>query len=444
MPHFWSSEFWRIALNVVGFWLLGLILGFPVWGIVVGLLSYLLLLARRFVKFAQWVNLGLSEPDEFGGIFEELSFRIYRIRTRSRKRKKKLSELLRRWQDSSGALPDATVVISEDGHIVWFNQTASSMLGLKKSDQGQYIGNLIRTPQFIHYISLGDYSEPLEIASPLDSTKILSIRVTPYGSQQRLLMISDVTHIQRLMTMRRDFVANVSHELRTPLTVIMGYLETLKDDQECDESMLREYLGKIEIPAYRMKTLVEDLLLLSRLDTGTPSSPESSSVINIASMVKNIYAEAEQISKGRHRIHVHVDEAIRLKGIEKEIYSAFINLVTNAIRYTPENGDITLSWSAFGDAARFCVKDTGTGIAVEHVPRLTERFYRIDVGRSRSAGGTGLGLAIVKQVLRRHDAEFQINTEKGRGSEFCCQFPQARVVFDSGQNAQSTRAISNM
>lgn len=444
MPHFWSSELWRVALHTMGFWLLGLMLGFPVWGIVAGLLSYLFVLSRRCVKFVQWVNSGLSEPEEFGGIFEELAFRIYRIRTRSRKRKKKLSELLRRWQDSSGVLPDATVVISEEGHIVWFNQTASSMLGLKKSDRGQHIGNLMRNPQFIHYIALGDHSEHLEIASPLDSSKILNIRVTPYGSQQRLLMISDVTHIQRLMTMRRDFIANVSHELRTPLTVIMGYLETLKDDQDCDEALLREYLGKIEIPAQRMKTLVEDLLLLSKLDTGTPSSPESSSLINVATMVKNIGAEAEQISKGRHHIHLEIDENIRLKGIEKEIYSAFINLVTNAIRYTPEAGDITLSWSGYGDAARFCVRDTGTGIAAEHVPRLTERFYRIDVGRSRSAGGTGLGLAIVKQVLRRHDAEFQINTQKGRGSEFCCQFPHARVVVYDNHDAQSERAISNM
>lgn len=444
MPQFWSSEFWRIALNVASFWLLGLILGFPVWGIVAGLLSYLFFLARRFVKFAQWVNNGLSEPEEFGGVFEELSFRIYRIRTRSRKRKKKLSELLRRWQDSSGVLPDATVVIAEDDHIVWFNQTASSMLGLKQSDQGQHIGNLIRNPQFIHYISFGDHSEHLEIASPLDNTKILSIRVTPYGTGQRLLMISDVTHIQRLMTMRRDFIANVSHELRTPLTVIMGYLETLKDDQNCDESMLREYLGKIEIPAERMKTLVEDLLLLSKLDTGIPSSPESSSVINVATMAKNIYAEAEQVSKGKHRIHLNIDENIRLKGIEKEIYSAFINLVTNAIRYTPENGEITLSWTAYSDSAQFCVKDTGTGIATEHLPRLTERFYRVDVGRSRSAGGTGLGLAIVKQVMRRHDAEIRISTQKGMGSEFCCLFPQARVVLYNNPDAQSERAISNM
>ncbi|MFW2373562.1 MAG: phosphate regulon sensor histidine kinase PhoR [Gammaproteobacteria bacterium] len=444
MPHFWSSEFWRVALNVAGFWLLGLILGFPVWGIVAGLLSYLFLLGRRFVKFAKWVNKGFSEPEEFGGIFEELAFRIYRIRSRSRNRKKKLSQLLRRWQDSSGVLPDATVVISEEGQIVWFNQTASSMLGLKQSDQGQHIGNLVRNPQFIHYIALGDYSEHLEIASPLDSSKILSIRVTPYGSNQRLLMVSDVTHIQRLMTMRRDFIANVSHELRTPLTVIMGYLETLKDDQDCDEAVLREYMGKIEIPAQRMKTLVEDLLLLSKLDTGTPSSPDSCSVINIATLVKNIYAEAEQISNGRHHIHVEIDENIRLRGIEKEIYSAFVNLVTNAIRYTPDQGDITLSWSAFGNDARFCVKDTGAGIAFEHIPRLTERFYRIDVGRSRSAGGTGLGLAIVKQVLRRHDAELQITTEKGRGSEFCCRFPQARVVAGDNNGAQSKRAISSM
>ncbi len=431
MPQSLSSEFWRIVLDVMLFWFIGLVVGFPLWGIIAGFAVYLIMLARRYQQFEKWLNSGLSDPEDFNGIFEELSFRIYRIRTRSRKRKKRLTELLRRWQDSSSALPDAAVVVDKDGNITWFNQTASSMLGLKSSDQGRRIGNLIRNPRFIHYMVTGDFSEQLEISSPIDISKILSIRITPYGAGQRLLLMSDITHLQRLMTMRRDFIANVSHELRTPLTVIMGYLETLKEDDEADLEALKAYLSRIETPALRMKSLVEDLLLLSKLDTGAPSSPSTSSVINIASMIKNIAAEAEQISKGRHIISMDVDDELQLKGVEKEIYSAFINLVTNAIRYTPEGGEITIKWLALGDDASFCVKDNGVGIPPEHMARLTERFYRIDVGRSRSSGGTGLGLAIVKQVLRRHDAELIIDSEAEKGSEFCCVFQQSRVVLSS-------------
>lgn len=431
MYQFWNTEFWRLAAAVAGLWFIGLLLGIPVWGIAAGLLLYIFQLVHRFRKFADWVSQKLTEPEEFGGAFDELAFRIYRIRMRSRKRKKRMSELLRRWQDTSGVLPDAAVLLSIEGNIAWFNQTASSMLGLKSSDQGKHIGNLLRNPRFIHYLVQGDYTEHLEIVSPLDTSKTYSIRITPYGSGQRLMLVSDVTHIQRLMTMRRDFIANVSHELRTPLTVIMGYLETLKDDEEADLETLKTYLSRIEAPALRMKSLVEDLLLLSKLDTGAPSAVDTSSRINVAAMLKNIQTESEQLSQGRHDISLEVDSNIILKGSEKEIHSAFINLVTNAIRYTPDGGHIVIRWSADNDGARLCVKDNGPGIPIEHIPRLTERFYRIDVGRSRSSGGTGLGLAIVKQVLRRHDGEFTIQSELGKGSEFCCIFPIARIIVNN-------------
>ena len=434
----WSSELWRLFVSVAICWLLGLILDVPSWGIILGLVVYLVFLARRYHRFENWVIRGLSEPEDFGGVFEDLAFRIYRIRVRSRKRKKRLTLLLRRWQDSSSVLPDAAVVLNQNGDIAWFNKTASGMLGLKKADQGQHIGNLIRSPRFIHYLAAGDYSEHLEIASPLDVAKVLNIRMTPFGTSQHLMLVSDVTHIQRLMTMRRDFIANVSHELRTPLTVIMGYLETLKDDEDVDLEALKQYLGRIEAPALRMKSLVEDLLLLSKLDTGAPSRPESSSVISVATMVKNISTEAEQLSQGQHEITINIDERIQLKGVEKEIYSAFVNLVTNAVRYTQAGGKIAIDWAADGEGASFCVRDNGPGIALEHLPRLTERFYRVDVGRSRSSGGTGLGLAIVKQVLRRHDAEMTVNSRPGAGTEFCCVFPAARTIFyDQQEQAAS-------
>lgn len=428
----WSSEFWRLVAFVAVSWLLGLILGLPVWGIALGLLLYILTLAQRFHRFEIWANQGVSEPEEFGGILEDLAFRIYRIRMRSRRRKKKLTELLRRWQHLSSALPDATVVLEKDGDIVWFNRTASAMLGLRPNDQGRNIGNLIRHPRFIYYINQPEHPEPLEMASPRDNSRILSIRIVPYGgvgggSSQLLMLVSDTTHIQRLMTMRRDFIANVSHELRTPLTVIMGYVETLKDDQEFDLISLKSYIERIEAPAHRMKTLVEDLLMLSSLDTGAPPSPEVSAIVNLSPLVKNILTEAEQLSQGRHEFALDVDDTIQIRGVEKELHSAFGNLLSNAVRYTPPGTKIVISWKACSEGAKLCVRDNGPGIPPEHIPRLTERFYRVDVGRSRSSGGTGLGLAIVKQVLRRHDAELTINSELGTGSEFCCVFNFARL-----------------
>ncbi len=429
MSESWSKEFWRLVFDLTVFWLLGLLFGYPLWGIIAGFTFHLALVVNRVRKFENWVNSRLSEPEDFGGVLEEMAYRIYRIRMRSRKRKKRMSDLLRRWQDSSGVLPDAAVVLEENDEIAWFNSTASSMLGLRPSDNGQHISNLIRSPRFISYLRMGDYTEHLEIASPIDPDKILSIRTTPYGKGQRLLLVSDVTHIQRLMTMRRDFIANVSHELRTPLTVIMGYLETLKDDDELDLDAMKSYIERIEPPATRMKSLVEDLLLLSSLDTRAPTAPDTSSTINVGSMVKNILTEAEQLSNGKHTFVLDIDEDLRLKGAEKELYSAFVNLVTNAVRYTPEGTQVTVRWVALGDGAEFSVVDNGPGISPEHLPRLTERFYRVDVGRSRQTGGTGLGLAIVKQVLRRHDAELHVTSEVGAGSEFRCTFPPARAVF---------------
>ncbi|MDA3869336.1 MAG: ATP-binding protein, partial [Gammaproteobacteria bacterium] len=209
----------------------------------------------------------------------------------------------------------------------------------------------------------------------------------------------------------------------------MGYLEAMKDSEQCDRETLKDYVERIEAPAQRMKSLVEDLLLLSRLDTGPANNLSSSSIINVASLLKSIAAEAEQLSQCRHTIKLDIDAGFKLRGIEKEIYSAFNNLVANAVNYTPEDGEINIAWLPYGDSVRFCVRDNGPGIASMHLPRLTERFYRVDVGRSRSSGGTGLGLAIVKQVLRRHDAELHIESEPGKGSEFCCFFPAARIIF---------------
>jgi len=402
-------------------------------GLAVGFSAYIISLWHRFAKFENWVHGPVAEPTYLGGMFDDISFRIHRLRQRSRKRKKRMSELLRRWQDSSGSLPDATVVINTNGTIAWFNLTASSMLGLKPSDTGQHITNLIRNPRFVHFIREADYTEHMEIPSPLDVSKVLNVRLSAYGNKQHLLLVSDVTHLRRLMTMRRDFIANVSHELRTPLTVILGYLESLKDEESLDQDDIKQYMDRLEPSAKRMKSLVEDLLMLSSLDTDAPASVESSEVVNVAGMVRNICAEAEQLSGGRHEFHCNIDKGLKIRGVDKEIYSAFMNLVSNAVRYTPDGTRVEILWQEDGDGAKFCINDNGPGIQPEHIPRLTERFYRVDVGRSRQTGGTGLGLAIVKQVLRRHDATLEIHSRVGQGASFCCHFPAARLEGEEQQ-----------
>lgn len=427
MPTSWPSELWRLVLSVLFFGFLGTVFGHPHIGLFSGSVVYVLYFWRRFAIFEKWVNGPIAEPEYLGGIFDNIAFRIFRLRQRSRKRKKRMSELLRRWQDSSGTLPDATVVINNNGTIAWFNLTASSMLGLKQSDTGQHITNLIRNPRFVHFIREADYNEQMEIPSPMDVSRVLNVRMSAYGNKQHLLLVSDVTHLRRLMTMRRDFVANVSHELRTPLTVIMGYLESLKEEDSLDHDAIDQYMGRLEPSARRMKSLVEDLLMLSSLDTEAPASVESSELVSIGPMVRNICGEAEQLSGGRHTFQCHIDDHLRLRGVDKEIYSAFMNLVSNAVRYTPEGTEVDIVWEMHEEGARFCVRDNGPGIQPEHIPRLTERFYRVDVGRSRQTGGTGLGLAIVKQVLRRHDAQLDIDSTVGKGSSFCCQFPAARI-----------------
>ena len=430
MPQSVASEFWRVlSLSLFG-GVLGLLLSQPAWGLWLGLLVYLLLLFKRYQKFNYWLHQGLSEPGDFGGVLDELAFKIYRIRMRSRKRKKKLTELLRRWQDSAAALPDAAVVLDPDNIIVWFNSTASSMLNLESSDTGQHIGNLLREPRFIEYLHHAGFDEQLEITSPHHDNKKFNIRLAPYSSGQRLMLVTDVTHIQRLMNMRREFIANVSHELRTPLTVIMGYLESLNDGKAVDADTLMDCLARIEVPAKRMKSLVDDLLLLSRLDTSSVNEASVSSSINVHTLLNNIHTEAQQLSQDKHQILLHVEsDCARIKGVEKEIHSAFNNLVTNALRYTQKGGEINISWLSDDEGGRFVVKDSGSGISVVDIPRLTERFYRVDVGRSRSSGGTGLGLAIVKQVLRRHDAELRIKSVLGQGSEFSCVFPPSRLEY---------------
>ena len=348
-------------------------------------------------------------------------------RERARKRKRKLSRMLAGFRESSNALPDATVILDEKGRIEWWNDAAKNLLGLDtKRDRNRTIAEIVPDSIFNDYLLGGDYHHPQQIPAPLDDNTSLEIRIVPYGKGKRLLQARDITRLQQLETVRRDFVANVSHEMRTPLTVIRGYLEAISESG--DEAPLGEWqhvVSQMRQQTDRMQRIVADLLLLSRLESQEQTVGQEE--VDVAELLESISEEAKNLSGGEHRIYLNTDAGLRLYGIENELESAFSNLAFNAVRYTRAGGSVAMHWYANGDKACFSIKDNGIGIEPEHIPRLTERFYRVDIGRSRQSGGTGLGLAIVKHVLTRHGSVLDIESEPGRGSMFTCTFPAYRV-----------------
>lgn len=314
-------------------------------------------------------------------------------------------------------MPYATIVLNEANEIEWFNPAAQQLFDFHSSlDAGQRIDNLIRQPEFVHYLTKRDFDKPLEFKYGQFS---VLVNVTPYGSGQYLLSARDITQQQQLNEMRRDFISSVSHELRTPLTVISGYVESLIDN--VDDKSIAMPLNKIQQQTLRMENIVCELISLAKLE----SSPmvEDPLPIDGKALLEDVYNEALELSSGRHTIKLNYTP-VTINGDYAELRMAVSNLLTNAIRYTADGGTIELFSREDFNTCRLCVKDSGTGIDYEHIPRLTERFYRVDEGRSRAQGGTGLGLAIVKQVLDRHGGYLRIDSKVGLGSEFCCCFPR--------------------
>ena len=408
----WKAEVRRVLVMAALALLAGFVSGryLPVLLLVTaGYLAWHLYNVRRLLV---WLRAGKGfEPPESSGIWDAIYEDIYRLQQRNRNRKRNLRRLLKRFHKMTAALPDGTVELRSGGEeIEWWNNAASRLLGLSyPRDVGQRISTLIRHPAFQHYLAGGDFDKAVEMPSPVDENITLRLRIIPYSGNRRLLIARDMTRLQSLERTRQDFVANASHELRSPLTVLAGYLETLAGaDGSC-----RDYQPQLRImqaQTERMNRIVEDLMLLSQL-------------------VDTLVEQARELDGvDGHEFVVEVDRGLCLRGRESEIYSAFSNLVFNALRYTPAGGRITLRWRREEEAPVFSVEDTGTGIAPHHLPRLTERFYRVDAGRSREHGGTGLGLAIVKHVLMRHDGRLLIDSEPERGSTFSCRFDAARAV----------------
>jgi two-component system, OmpR family, phosphate regulon sensor histidine kinase PhoR len=391
--------------------------------------ALLLLLAllhhlRQLFALGRWLERGEAlEGHRALGVWDELQALLHRRRRESAKREAELTELVARWRAAARALPDGVVILDED-RIAWCNDTARDHFQVDiAQDAGRPFTHLVRIPEFVAYLDAGDYARPIALRPPTAPERVLSVQVVPYGEGQSLVLSRDITRFEKLETMRREFVANVSHELRTPLTVVAGFLETLRE--ETDPEAARRHIDLMAEQSRRMLRLVEDLLTLSSLESSPPPPMEES--VDMAALLERLGAEARALSEGRHRIEVQSEGAPQLLGSEKELSSAFGNLVSNAIRYTPAGGTVRLRWETTPEGAAFEVEDTGIGIPPEHIPRLTERFYRVDRGRSRESGGTGLGLAIVKHALGRHGATLAITSTPGEGSRFTARFSGPRL-----------------
>ncbi len=416
-----------LAMAAVPGLFVGTVAGEPGWGLGIGVTAWGLYQIRQFHRLTDWLSEeSEKEPPENGGHWGELFDGLSRRQRRYSSREQQLRRIISRFQQSSAALHDAIVIIDSHNNLEWWNRAADRLLGLKTaSDRGKPVMNLLRDPRFIRYFKKDNYAEPLHLASPVDSDLQLQYQITKFGEGDRLLVARDITRLVRLEQTRQDFVANASHELRTPLTVIRGYLETYLD-QDLPKPLARG-LSQMQQQARRMENLVSDLLLLSRLEASQQISDELP--VQIHSMIQQIHEAAEELSREKkHIFELELDQRHDLLGQEIELHSAFSNLVYNAVRYCPAEGQIKLRWWVDKAGGHFSVTDTGIGIDSIHIPRLTERFYRVDESRSSASGGTGLGLAIVKHVLARHGAQLTIKSQPGVGSTFACHFPPDMVV----------------
>ncbi len=431
MPKGWEVELGWLAGLVFLALIVGKMSGDVVAPLLAALIPYLAWhlfhLSRLFFVLRGGEKLKPPFPP---GLWRAAFNEIQALQAGRSKRKRQLLGYLSRFQEAVTALPEAVVILGNEWHIEWCNPAGAQLLGISwPATAGWGLTRVVRHPVLEEYLEKADFSRPLELPSPVSKTIILSLYITPFGRKhQHMLIARDITRVYLLDQARRDFVANVSHELRTPLTVISGFVETLAEDSgECPHQA--RSLELMQHHSARMHNLINDLLTLSRLEMGR--EPEMEAPIAVADLLGPIIDEARALSGGaRHELSVEADPGLRIKGDPKELYSVFSNLVFNAVRHTPPRCGIQVTWGTDGEGARFTVGDTGEGIAARHIPRLTERFYRVDRGRSRGSGGTGLGLAIVKHVLQRYGGELGIESEEGRGSTFSCRFPPSALLRD--------------
>jgi two-component system phosphate regulon sensor histidine kinase PhoR len=404
-------------------WLFGNIWG----GLACALALHLAWVLAYLFRLEWWLrHRNYAEPPDVGGVWGEIIAQIVRLHRRKRFHKQRFVQLMRQLQRSTAALPDGVVILNAQREIVWFNRMAARLLNLRRTaDLGMRIENLLRAPEFVRYLAAGDFANPVVVRTSTGEDGFLSLQVAPYGDGQLLLLVRDVSRQMRLEAVRRDFVANASHELRSPLTVISGYLETLAADPVLDAE-LHAPLAEMRRQAERMTAIIRDLIELSRLEE--TDEVVGGEPVDVAALISLLRKDVLARPVHPKDVRIKVESQAQLLGDEPEIHSAFSNLVDNAAKYTPAEGSLEIRWWVDEDGGHFAVTDTGMGVPPEHIPRLTERFYRVDAGRSRATGGSGLGLAIVKHVLQRHGATLEVKSTLGAGSTFTCHFPPERIV----------------
>jgi two-component system, OmpR family, phosphate regulon sensor histidine kinase PhoR len=426
MAAMWTFALARLAGILLAGLCLGLLFG-PIWVWLLGAAClYLGWQLLNLYRLDRWLRMRSQlDPPNIGGIWGDIIGQVVRLHRRKQFHKQRLVQLFRELRRSTAALPDGVIILSSQNEIVWFNRQAARLLGLRRPvDIGLRIDNLIRSPEFVHYLHGDDFALPLIIRPPVQLDLYLALQLVPYGAGQSLLLARDVTRQMRLEAMRKDFVANASHELRTPLTVISGYLDTLADDSSIDAAWAGP-IRDMRAQARRMNAIITDLLELSRLESTDGEAPREP--IDVPRMLERLHRDALAKNDRPRQVLLELESADGLYGAAHEIESAFTNVLVNALKYTLPDGTVRIRWRTDDDGAYFSVIDTGIGIPAEHIPRLTERFYRVDAGRSRGEGGSGLGLAIVKHALQRHGGWLDVESTEGKGSTFTCHFPTARI-----------------
>lgn len=408
--------------------LIGGLYGYSTAGLAIAAIGLLGWHLFNLQRLTQTLSSGSKAPMISGnGLWSRAFARVDFLHERNRFNRKRWRRLVKEFQASAKAFPDGGVILNTKREILNYNKSARRLLGLKKKrDRGMRIDNLIRHPDFVEYLETGSAKESVEIPAPVDDETWLSCRLIPYGPEQSLLLVRDITPSVNMERTRRDFVANASHELRSPLTVIAGYLDALSEDTSLPGAWVQPVTDMREQTA-RMGQLVDDLLQLSKLEASETCGKDKS--VDILAILRAARKDALSLPEHPREIDVDIESDVDLLGDETEIQSVVWNLVSNAVRYTPEEGRVRIVWRVDENGGHLAIEDTGIGIREEDIPRVTERFYRVDVCRARQKGGTGLGLAIVKHALKRHDGELEIRSQVGKGSEFICHFPRKRLAI---------------
>jgi len=430
---------WRLVAALLAGLVVGKAFGSALAGVLLVLMPYVAWHIYNLYLMERWLRTGnISDVPDGWGIWRDIFDRIYRLQQSERLRQRELGRIVRRFRKSSSALPDGVVVLDDAFRIDWFNDSAKTLLSLKKKkDVGQRISNLIRDPRFLDYLANKDYSKPLEIEIPDQPGIMLSLLIVPYDSNQYLLMVRNVTRLHKLEAMRRDFVANASHELRTPLTVIRGYVDALEDEVDGLPGHWQKAWKAIGAQTSHMQRLVRDLMVTLKLDEKLLSAREET--VDMTRLVNEVVDELRDLAEPAIELELDLQPNAFLRGNVAELQSVVSNLVSNAINYMPQDypvgqGKVRVSWKVDNDIAELSVQDNGAGIASKHLDRITERFYRVDNRPGRLQQGTGLGLTIVKQAVARHDGRLTITSKVGEGTQFYCRFPIARVLRASDDN----------